>query len=291
MIFIILAILCSSLNVLLFKFFEKIQVDSFQAIVFNYFTCVLAGYLTIESGFQFDSQTMLSWLPYALVIGTTFIGSFYLIALTTLRNGVSVAAIANKLSMVIPIIVAFVLYKEPATWNKIIGILLAIIAVFASSIKTTKGTDSQPIKASYLWLPLTVFLLGGTIDALIGFLEKRVLQPGDESPFLIFTFGVAAIIGVFLLGSYILNKKGKITLKNVIAGFLLGFPNYGSMYFFLKAISHSQMDQSALFPIINIGVVSFSTIAAYLIFKEKISTLNVIGIIIALFAILLMSWQ
>ncbi len=288
MIFILLAILSSSLNVILFKLFEKHDISSIQAIIFNYFTCVLAGYLVMDKSLAIEQSVVLSWVPYAVIVGSVFILSFYLIAETTQRNGVSVAAVANKLAMVIPIIFALLFYEnETLTAYKFFGILLAILAVLATSIQL--GSESN--LKGYLWLPLSVFILGGSIDTLIAFLETQVLGKGHEAPFLILTFGVAALIGLGILLYSVYTEKIKLSLKNVLAGLLLGFPNYGSIYFFLKALRHSKLEQSELFPIVNIGVIVFASTVAYLFLSERPTRLNVAGILMALVAIFLISWE
>jgi uncharacterized membrane protein len=49
-------------------------------------------------------------------------------------------------------------------------------------------------------------------------------------------------------------------------------------------------NSSAIFPIVNIGIVLFSTLVAFFAFREKLSKLNWVGIALAVAAILLMAW-
>ena len=295
-----LAIFCSASLVLLFKVFERNGIDSFQAIVFNYFVCVITGYLTAQTPLNFASIPSQEWFPFACICGVFFILIFHLIALTTQRNGVTVASVANKLSMVIFAVTAFFLYDEPITFLKVSGIVLAVFAVFLSSIRSkdilneegqhieTKKPDTTNL--AYLILPIAVCLSAGLVDSLIGYVEEYHLPSIKESPlFLICIFGIAGIIGCFALLKKVLSNKEKIVFKNILGGIALGIPNYGSTYFFVKAMGSSGLDKSTVVPIINIGVIAFASGIAYLFFNEKLSTLNLIGILLALLAIVFMS--
>jgi len=289
MINILLAILCSSINILVFRYFDKKNIHSFQAIALNYITCIILGWLTLESK-PTSAIFSESWLPYAVIIGSTFVYTFYLMALTTQRNGVSVAAVATKLSMVIPIVSAFFLYDDPITLMKIAGIAFAIAAVFFASIKKS-DTDSG-FNYAVLGLPVLAWFVGGLIDTSVIYVENFHLGPGKYPIFLIFLFGTAAINGLVMLtiGYFRNPEKNSIKKSSLLGGLMLGIPNYGSIYFFLKALRHSGLDKSVIITVVSVGVVVFSSLAAWVIYKEKLSRLNLIGIALAIVAISLMTF-
>ena len=56
-------------------------------------------------------------------------------ALTSQKNGVSVAAVAGKMSIVIPVLFGIYLYDENLTIQKSIGIILALFAVLLTTSK------------------------------------------------------------------------------------------------------------------------------------------------------------
>jgi multidrug transporter EmrE-like cation transporter len=62
-------------------------------------------------------------------------------------------------------------------------------------------------------------------------------------------------------------------------------PNYLSLYFLLKVLVTTGWESTIVFPLANIGVVVTSAIVGILVFKEKLSKINVIGIVVAVFAI------
>ena len=107
----------------------RLGINNFQVIVFNYITCVITG--TIVNGSYPLTTTLVSqpWFAWSMLMGTVFIGLFNLIALTAQRNGVAVASVANKLSLVIPFIFSLYLYDETSTSLKVIGVFIAIFRI------------------------------------------------------------------------------------------------------------------------------------------------------------------
>ncbi len=73
------------------------------------------------------------WLPWAGLMGFSFIFLFNIIAFTAQKLGVAIASVANKLSMVIPFIFSIYLYNEEATPLKLAGIGVALVAVVLTS--------------------------------------------------------------------------------------------------------------------------------------------------------------
>ena len=57
-------------------------------------------------------------------------------AITTQRSGLSVVSVATKMSVVIPVLFGLIYYKESLGFFKLLGISLALIAVYLSSIKS-----------------------------------------------------------------------------------------------------------------------------------------------------------
>jgi uncharacterized membrane protein len=80
----------------------------------------------------------------------------------------------------------------------------------------------------------------------------------------------------------------KFHSRHVIAGIVLGIPNFGSIYFILKMLEQG-WEGSVFFPINNVGVILLSTAVALIIFKEQLSRLNIIGIVLAILGIVLIS--
>jgi drug/metabolite transporter (DMT)-like permease len=120
--------------------------------------------------------------------------------------------------------------------------------------------------------------------------ERSFLSDTNKDGYFITAFGAAGIIGLTVLLFRILTGKEKFDPRAVIAGVCIGLPNYFSIWTLVKALSESKGNSSAIFPIINIGIVLFSTLVAYFLFREKLSKLNWAGIFFSVIAITLMAW-
>jgi drug/metabolite transporter (DMT)-like permease len=112
----------------------------------------------------------------------------------------------------------------------------------------------------------------------------------NKNAYLISGFLSAASIGsVLLLVQYITGKQ-KFAFKNLVAGILIGIPNYFSIWCLVRFLKQSPWQSSASIPVNNMGIVLFSSVVAWLVFKEKLSKVNWLGIVLSLVAIYLIAF-
>ncbi len=286
MIYLIFSILAASSIFIIFKLFSKYDVNILQAIVVNYITASVSGIIAYSKPFNIIEILQKDWFYHTMVLGIIFILVFNLMAITTQKNGLSVAAVATKMSLAIPIVFGIFVYQESTGLTKIIGIILALIAVYLTSMKSTEG---KPITKANLIFPILVFIGSGVIDTSLKFLETQYVSKHDVPIFSSAIFGFAAITGVFYLIYKVATGSTKIELKNIIAGISLGVPNYFSIYFLIQALRHEGMDSSTIFTINNVAVLLVSTLAGILFFKERLLIKNWIGISLAILSIILVA--
>ncbi|MFD2890907.1 EamA family transporter [Flavobacterium chuncheonense] len=280
----LLAILCASILYFVFKLYSKYNINTFQAIVFNYATACLVGLVfTPRKNISLEGIFERPWLIYSFVLGFMFITVFNILGKTSQVNGVTVASVASKMSMIIPILFGILFLNEKLSFQKIIGILLAIIAVYFVSKKSE-------IKTSYstLLLPILLFIGAGTIDTSMNYIQLKFLKQNEISIFSSTTFLVAFSIGISILLYQITTKKTTFEFKNIIGGIALGIPNYFSMYFLIKALQNPNIESATIFTLINIGVILLSTFFGILFFKESLKKQNYIGILLAIIAVFLL---
>lgn len=286
MIYLFLSIIFNTILFVVFNFYKQFRINTLHAIVVNYFTAALLGFIILKQPLSFAAIINKPWFWYAAFLGFNFISIFYVLGLTTQKMGVSVASVVSKMSVVIPVLMAFTLFKEAITILKIIGITMALIAVFYA----TKKENGASISNKYIYLPILLFIGSGVLDALLKYTSVYHIPNNTEMALFSSTiFLIAGVYGViFLTGKYFV-KKNKIESKNIVAGICLGIPNYFSLYFLLKAIDLPQLDSSIIFPINNVGVVVLSSLVGLWLFKEQLSLKNWLGITLAVLSILLMS--
>jgi drug/metabolite transporter (DMT)-like permease len=229
------------------------------------------------------------WVLYAMVLGMLFVSLFYLISVTTVVFGVSVASVANKMSIVIPVTLAVYLYHETLSAVQIAGIVLAMIAVVMVSYK--KSNESVKITTQWHYLlPIILFIGCGGIDALINYLQRTFTSDQISNEYILSTaFMFAAIAGTFWLLLLLIMKKTIWHTKSIITGLVLGIPNFFSMFLVMKSLESNFLNASTFFPVNNMSIVVLGTIISIIAFKEKLSKLNTAGILLSVFAIVLIA--
>lgn len=281
-----LSILFSSLIFVVFKLYTKYKVQTIYAIIVNYFIACVVGLLYYQKPINAFEIPQKSWFWGSILLGLLFILIFNLMAATSQKLGVSVASVATKMSLTIPVLFGVFFYREVLTVLEIIGILLALLAVYFSSLKENK------IKAEK-WafaLPILVFIGSGTIDTSIKYFQDAHMPEEEYALFSATVFASAGMFGLLFIGYKSVQQQIKINIKNVIGGVCLGIPNYFSIYFLLKALQHPTWNSASVFTINNVAIVMFSTLLGIVLFKERLTFKNWLGIGLAVFSIILVAF-
>lgn len=287
MIYLLLSIIISSSLFVVFKLFELFKIDVLQAIVVNYLVAFCIGYSLSNINISLQEIPNQSWFLGALFLGILFILVFNIMGLTAQQNGVSVASVAGKMSVVVPVLFGVFFYKESVGFVKITGIVLALVAVYLTSTKEkTKSVEKQ-----YLVYPILLFLGSGIIDTFIKYVETNYVQDGGVPIFSATIFIFAFAFGILLIFSKKIISNVKLAWKNVVGGIVLGIPNYFSIDFLLRALKTDGLESSTLFTINNVSIVLLTTIFGLLIFKEKLLPKNWIGIVMAVISIFLVVYS
>ncbi|MBC3848043.1 EamA family transporter [Winogradskyella echinorum] len=281
MIYLLLSILSSTAIFVLFKLFDKYKINTLQAIVVNYATAFICGLLLFEEQIIPSEIIHTNWFKIAIGLGFLFIAIFNVMALTAQKNGLTVVSVASKMSVIIPIVFGIYVYNESAGFQKITGIVLALIAVYLTSVKQ----KDEAVLSKALYLPIILFFGSGVIDTSVNHFAPK----GNMQLFLAVIFGMAGCIGLIILSYKSIVLKEQFKIKSVPFGIMLGIANYCSMYFLLKALRVDGFESSSVFTINNVTIVAVSTLIGLLLFKEHISKTNWIGIIIAIVSIMLVT--
>ncbi|CAM3759961.1 DMT family transporter [Flavobacterium gelidilacus] len=284
MINLVLAILFSSLLYIVFKFYSKFNINTFQAIVFNYVAAFLVGIVLSEEPLDFQSILSKSWLFGSFILGGLFILVFNILGKTSQENGVSVASVSSKMSMIIPILFGIFFFKESITLEKIIGIGIALIAVYFTSKK-----EAGKVEVKNFIFPILLFFGAGVVDTTMNYLQHTHLKDNEIALFSATTFLSAFFFGILISVFKTIKGDFKFEGKSIIGGIFLGVPNYFSMYFLIKALHNKNLESATVFTLINIGVILLSTIFGIILFKEKLLKQNYFGIVLAIIAVILVT--
>jgi len=272
----------------IFKIFDRFRVHTFQAIMFNYFTSLACGWLHSGKLPFSEADRGEPWMPFALLLGVVFISGFNTAALTVRYFGVTVSQVMQKMSILLTVPFAILVYGESSGGAKLLGFALALCSIvlvnWPSAPKQTNSTGSL----GRLWIPLLTWVLAGVIEMVFVLVQhNRMTDSGDPS-FITTVFSTAGILGAVVCAVGWGTSRMVFSWRNVAAGIVLGIPNYGSMLFLLMALG-SGMEASLAFPLTNVGIILATTIGAVWLFEERLSSVNWWGIALAVAAIVFIS--
>lgn len=253
---------------------QRLQIE--QVINVNYLIATLLSIYLLSPDWQQIDALKQSWL-IVLLLGVLLPSVFIIMAAAVRHSGIAKSDAAQRLSLFLPILAAFLIFNETLTTIKLIGIVLAFIALIALVMPAKKeSTTTKPL--NQILLLIGVWIGYGVIDILF----KQVAKTGAQFS-LILT--VSFILAGVLLFLYLALKFTYWQWRNVIGGIILGALNFANILFYIRAHQAMSDNPSLVFAGMNLGVIVLGTLVGLIAFKETISKLNAIGIALALCAI------
>lgn len=275
MLYLILSIICSVTVGVLFKTAKNYPVNISQIVAWNYVFAVGLCYQFFKPDMStVDSNaTWHIYIPLAVLLPSIFI----FLALSIKHMGIVKTDAAQRLSLFIPILAAYFIFKESFNTYKIIALLIGFPAI--ALILSKKDSNS----ASKWFYPAIVLLGFGIVDILFKQIALHNTMPYTTSLFIVFC-GALAVAWLYVFFKLIVSKE-KLSLMNLAFGALVGIFNFCNILFYLKAHKAFSENPSTVFAGMNMGVIVLGSLVGILFFKEKMSKLNYAGLVLALFAI------
>lgn len=282
MIYLLCSILGSVSVGVFFKYIKKFPIDIFGIIIINYVITSLLSFFIFNVDFtQFSFSMPLSTvLILGCLLPTIFVAQFNAIKYA----GLIKTDIAQRLSLLIPIIAAIFIFKEQLNTLRYIALGLGLFSVYFILNKgnTTKTTNSNK-STFYL---LSIFLGFGVIDIFFKKLALYSAIPYTQSLFYVFITALLLSLFAYSLGA----KKNilKVSRLNLASGVFIGGLNFVNIFFYMKAHQHFSSNPTIVFAGMNFGVIFLGTLLGYTLFKEKLSSKNILGLVLAGVAITLL---
>ncbi|MDO5070237.1 MAG: DMT family transporter [Neisseria zoodegmatis] len=276
MIYLLISILCSVSVSVLLKMARSKKIDIEQAVAVNYIAAIaLCMYFLKPDLYAWKAYLPTWWLFAAL--GVLLPVVFIIMGRAVEKTGIVKSDAAQRLSLFLPVVASFTLFGEQLTQGRLIGLALAFTALFCLLWKSDGGKKSAGFAAGALLL-LGVWAGYGVIDILF----KQVAKSGTAfSGNLLIAFCLAAV----LMFAYLFSKSTKWTAAGVLGGLVLGCLNFANIFTYVRAHQVMSSNPTLVFAGMNIGVIVLGTLVGALAFKEKISTINAAGIVVAVCAI------
>jgi uncharacterized membrane protein len=239
-------------------------------------SCLVALLLNVltkgMNGFSIGRQDLL----YGIVIGIISSITFILYLKSFSGDNTSTSVTIFRMNMIPSIILAVFFLGETISLRRGIAIIVCIISVLMlNSWKFGKLPDMR-----YLLPSLGAFLFGGILN----FVNKMAVTAGCNSFSLLFIrfLVVSVIAGTFILvrKSFYFDKK---VVKYAVGS---GMMIIGAIYFILEGLKRG--DIALVLPITQLSFI-LVVIISWLFFKEKMNTVKIIGIFLAIGSIFLIN--
>lgn len=280
MFFIVLAVFCSVLVSVHLKLARRAGVDVAQAIAWNYAIAALLAWWLMHPATDALRTADAPWpslVTLALLLPTIFLA----LGASVRHAGIVRSDAAQRLSLLVSLAGAFVLFGQPLVPATAAGIALGLLALLALLWRRQQSTRGLSDTRAWVY-PLLVFAGFGTIDVLL----KRVSAAGvplGASLLVMFALALPVALGIALVR--VARVGARFTWRSLAAGLLLGLLNFGNILFYLRAHQALPHDPAVVFATMNLGVVALGTLVGVLAFRERLSRTNAIGVLLAACAI------
>lgn len=265
-----LAALCVAGFALLFRFFERFHVPLLPAITINYAVAFACGSIIAPARMASTAHPLLIG---ASCLGTLFVLIFFVTGLSAQQAGAVRTTIAGRMSLVLTITGAVLLFDERLDLLRSIGIVVALVGL----LLTATGPTERGSTRSAWGLPLLLFVCSGVADISVTYVQRTYTTPRTVDGFPTLCFAVSTVVSAVLL----VIRDGPRALfqpRSWIGGIALGVVNYASLLFLVRALNIDGIQASLVFPLMNILAILFATIAGLVVLRERLSAVQWCGI-------------
>ncbi|TDR31272.1 EamA/RhaT family transporter [Hydromonas duriensis] len=280
MTYLLCAILCSVAVSVFLKRARTQNIVIEQAILVNYVVATALTWFFLSpnlNAIAHEPNAIMLFVALGVLLPTVFIMMSHAVQ----HAGIVKSDAAQRLALFIPILASFLIFGEQLKTSRMVGIGLAFLALLCLIAKPSaagKNRASSGNQGALIGSLLAVWVGYGVIDVLF----KQVAKTGSATPANLFAAFVLA--GVLML-IYLLIKRTRWNDGSLASGIILGALNFGNIWFYIRAHQEFSDNPTLVFAGMNVGVIALGTLVGAGLFREKLSRINVLGIAIAMSAI------
>ena len=221
-------------------------------------------------------------VPYSLGFAAAYAAASIFGMLAIYEGSLSLTSLATSYSLLIPTLWGLFFYKDEASIWFFVGLLLLLVSLL---LINSKGGE---IKITPKWvLYVLLAFLGNGICSTVQTGFAKAYSGVGKSEFMI--IALLVVFAVMLISSVITDKGGIIpSLKSSWYLMVLCGVANGAVNLFVILLSQT-MNTSLMFPLISAGGIVLTSLVSIFIYKEKLSLLQYIGMVLGIGAIVFMS--
>lgn len=266
---------------------KRWNLDLLQVITFNYTIATICGLIASPSSIS-NVAAEPGALGLGLYLGVVFIGLFFLMGIAAQRIGVAYMTVVTKMSLVLPTLFAWLYYQDDLSLLNGIGVVIALGSVFLISYRP-KGPEqmSQGGGKKGVWMKFllvsVLFLGSGINDICFKVFDEEYSSAVSQTDFPVVIFGVSSLIGLLIVFIRMAQTKAKFNWGTLLAGLLIGVPNYFSLKFLVQTLDH--LPGTVFFPVNNTALLLVTGLVGVLVYREKLNRWNLIGFLFAILGV------
>lgn len=261
---------------------------------------ILFGGIAIFSSSQYNPQSLL----YSLFFAVCYAGSTITFVLAVNCGSLALTSTIHSFALIIPTVLGFLIWNEPVSTLKIIGIVLFAVSLLLIGEKVDKSGGQKLISAKWLVLMVISFFCEGFAPVAI---KMHSIALGEKAAadangvFMALAY-VMAVVGI-LVAALLTEGRVKIpsgegkkpknfiveSLKIALPFAALGGVCNGLYNFMNTVVSNNNFNVSVFFPVISAGQLIFTLVIAMAFFKEKLSLKQLFAIGFGIVAIVLLN--
>ncbi len=270
MFYLILSVLCSALIAnLLMVSGRRTEISMLPIFLGNYFVASLLSFHSLDSDMAFPTGFDLC---FGVFTGALFLGNFWVYQKSIVHNGLSLSVGAMRIAMIVPILLAVVMFSESISTANLLGIAIGMAAF------SLKANPKELHKL--LWI-VGLFVISGLTDASLKIYKE--MGSGNEALFVYIIFSTAFVLTL----TAIIRNKLSFSYKSVLFGCLLGVPNRLSTVFFLKGLD--TIPAAIAYPTVAISIVLLSIVSDIVLWKKRVSKRDVLLWMLLVLSLLLLN--
>lgn len=198
-------------------------------------------------------------LCFGFVFGGMIFYAIYVMQLSTAKNGAAMTTTFNKVSSVLPAVLAVIFFGEVPGTIQTIAIVLAMVAIIMVYVSKEAGTAVTK-KAALLG----TFLCGG-----LGDFAAKIFQQYGQSQHYAYFILVSYLVGCVASGFAAAIKERAVSKWDILFGLLAGIPLAFVSRFLMLSLNY--LPSYIVFPTYAAANIILINLINLIFFKEKLS--------------------
>ncbi len=239
--------------------------------------------------FHFDRYT----LGLAALFAITYLTCDVCVVYAMKRGSVAMTTMISSFSLLLPTLFSVIYWKESTNWLFYVGLVFVCGALVLSNLpKKEEGenkTQEKRNKLDWIWVILValVFFANGSCAIIQNFHQKTGGAP-FKAEFMILALSIVCITNT-IISCVMLKKETVGYLKRAsIFGGAYGLFNGVMNLLVMLVASSGIINLSVFYPVLSVGTLALVFTASIIIFKEKFSVVQYVGIALGVVAIVLL---